>query len=97
MNAPGRIGICRHYGIDPLGLIGSGALLVTVRAHRTRGLLPAWARRGSVGQLVGSVARGRGVRAFRLGGQVAVPWLVRDEIITALGRVRSRRPRLSPS
>jgi hydrogenase maturation factor len=91
--------ICRHYGIDPLGLIGSGALLVTVRPDRTHGLLRAWARRGIVGHLVGSVARGRGVRAFRLGRQVAFPWLVRDEIITALGRVRSRarRRRLSPS
>jgi hydrogenase maturation factor len=91
--------ICCHYGIDPLGLIGSGALLVTVRADRTASLLRAWARRGIPGHLVGSVARGRGVRAFRLGRRVEFPWLVRDEIITALGsaRSRTRRLRLSPS
>jgi len=84
--------ICRHYGIDPLGLIGSGALLVTVGARRAPSLLHAWARRGIVGEVIGSVARGRGVRAFQRGRQLAFPWRVRDEIITALGRATPGAP-----
>jgi hydrogenase maturation factor len=83
---PPTAGICRHYGIDPLGLIGSGALLATVAARRTPALLRAWARRGVAGHVIGSVASGRGVRAVRAGHHVAFPWRARDEIITALGR-----------
>jgi hydrogenase maturation factor len=80
--------ICRHYGIDPLGLIGSGALLVAAPAVRAPGLLRAWARRGIAGRIIGSIARGRGVRAVRQGRHRPFPWLVRDEIIVALGRSR---------
>jgi hydrogenase maturation factor len=76
--------ICRHYGIDPLGLIGSGALLVTVPARAAAGLLRAWARRAITGQVIGSVESGRGVRAMRNGRPVAFPWIARDEIIDAL-------------
>jgi hydrogenase maturation factor len=76
--------ICRHYGIDPLGLIGSGALLVAVSATRAAKLLRAWARRGIVGHAIGSVRPGRGVAATRQGRRVPFPWVARDEIITAL-------------
>ena len=78
--------ICGHYAIDPLGLIGSGALLVAVPAARVSSLLRAWARRDVAGRVIGSIAPGRGVRAMRHGRRVPFPWLVRDEIITALAR-----------
>ena len=78
--------ICRHFGIDPLGLIGSGALLVTAPAARGSRMLRAWARRGIAGRVIGSVGPGRGVRAVRHGRRVPFPWRVRDEIITALGQ-----------
>ena len=81
--------VCRHYGIDPLGLIGSGALLATVRPSRAPSLLRAWARHGISGQIIGSVVSGRSVHAVRAGRPVAFPWVARDEIITALGRHRS--------
>ena len=86
--------ICRHYGIDPLGLIGSGALLVATPADRVARLLRAWARQKIVGRVIGSIASGRGVRAWRRGRRVPFPWLVRDEIITALGQART--PTASP-
>ena len=86
--------ICRHYGIDPLGLIGSGALLVTVSPNRVVGLLRAWARRGIAARSIGTVERGRGIRAVRGGRRVPFPWLARDEIITALERRAAER--LSP-
>ena len=82
---PATAAICRYYAIDPLGLIGSGALLVAVPAAGAGPLLAAWARAGIAGRLIGRVERGRGVRARRDGRRAAFPWLVRDEIITALG------------
>ena len=85
--------ICRHYRIDPLGLIGSGALLVAISASRVSRLLSAWARRGIEASEIGSVARGRGVRATRQGRRVTFPWVSRDEIITALSAVRTRKRR----
>jgi hydrogenase maturation factor len=83
--------ICQHYGIDPLGLIGSGALLVAAPAARVWRLLRAWARQGIGGRIIGSVESGRGVHAVRHGRRQPFPWLVRDEIITALSRARHRR------
>jgi hydrogenase maturation factor len=85
---PPTAGICRHYAIDPLGLIGSGALLVAVPAARVPGLLAAWTRAGIAGRDIGGIEAGRGVRARRHGRRVSFPWIARDEIITALRRRR---------
>jgi hydrogenase maturation factor len=82
--------ICRHFRIDPLGLIGSGALLATVPAFKAADLLRAWARRGIAGRVIGSVRSGRGVYATREGRRVPFPWLARDEIITALAEGRTK-------
>jgi hydrogenase maturation factor len=93
---PETAAVCRHFGLDPLGLIGSGALLVTIAADRTAGLLRAWARRSIAGRVIGRVERGHGVRAVRNGRPASFPWVVRDEIIEALGGPRGsggRRPR----
>jgi hydrogenase maturation factor len=89
--------VCRHYAIDPLGLIGSGALLVAVPAARVSSLLRAWERRDIAGRVIGSIAQGRGVRAVRHGRRVPFPWLVRDEIITALARPVDRGLERSPA
>ncbi|HXD95042.1 MAG TPA: AIR synthase family protein [Candidatus Acidoferrum sp.] len=78
--------ICSYYGIDPLGLIGSGALLVAAPAPRASRLLRAWARHRIAGRVIGSIASGRGVRARLHGRRLPFPWVVRDEIITALER-----------
>lgn len=81
---PQTAAICRHYGIDPLGLIGSGALLVALPRARAPGLLRVWADNGIPGHVIGSVAGGRGVRARRHGRRASFPWLARDEIIEVL-------------
>ena len=88
---PPTVRICGHYGIDPLGLIGSGALLVAAPPTQVARVLRGWARRGIAGRVIGSVASGRGVRAVRRGRRVPFPWRVRDEILTALAPVTARR------
>jgi len=76
--------LCRHFGIDPLGLIGSGALLATIAPARAPRLLQAWSRQGVHGVVIGRVDRGRGVRAYRRGRRVRFPWIAQDEIVKAL-------------
>jgi hydrogenase expression/formation protein HypE len=76
--------LCAYFGIDPLGLIGSGALLATIRPARASRLLRAWRRRGIPAAVIGRVERGRGVRAFRAGRATRFPWIAQDEIVKAL-------------
>ena len=77
--------LCRHFGIDPLGLIGSGALLVAIASSRVAPLLRAWERHGIAGHVIGRVETGRGVLARRSGRPVPFPWVAQDEIVKALG------------
>jgi hydrogenase expression/formation protein HypE len=77
--------LCRHFGIDPLGLIGSGALLATIASSRVAPLLRAWQRDGIAGHVIGRVEGGRGVVARRSGRPVPFPWVAQDEIVKALG------------
>jgi hydrogenase expression/formation protein HypE len=93
---PETVAICRPYGIDPLGLIGSGALLVTAPAPRVSALLRAWARRGIGGRVIGAVASGGGVHAMRQGRRAPFPWVARDEIIEALTSSTPQRGRALP-
>jgi hydrogenase maturation factor len=88
--------ICRHFGLDPVGLIGSGALLVAIAAGRTDALLRAWARQGVPGRVIGRVERGRGVRAFRNGRPASLPWIAGDEIIKALAAAPGAGGRCRP-
>jgi hydrogenase maturation factor len=76
--------LCRHFGIDPLGLIGSGALLVAIASSRAAALLRAWRRDGVVAHVIADVERGHGVAARRRGRPVAFPWVAQDEIVKAL-------------
>jgi hydrogenase maturation factor len=76
--------LCRHFGIDPLGLIGSGALLVAIASSRVVALVRAWRRDGIVGHVIGQIERGHGVVARRDGRPVPFPWVAQDEIVKAL-------------
>jgi hydrogenase maturation factor len=83
--------VCRHFDIDPLGLIGSGALLVAIAARRAAALLRAWRRDGIVGHVIGQIERGHGIVARRAARPVPFPWVAQDEIVKALSRRRARR------
>jgi len=78
--------LCEYFEIDPLGLIGSGALLATVEANRAARLLRAWRRIGVDGHPIGQVEAGHGLLATRGGQPIEFPWVAQDEIIRALAR-----------
>lgn len=65
--------ICRLMEIDPLGLIGSGSLLICCRKGTEADLLSALGRNGIAATLIGEVAeKGIGVEAHD--GRQPVPW-----------------------
>lgn len=68
--------LCRHFGLDPLGLISSGTLIITTR---DAGLREDLERRGIPVYDIGQVVRD-GKREVRRGGSALRPF-DRDEII----------------
>ncbi len=53
--------LCRHLGIDPLGLIGSGSLLILVRPAGEQSLLRALGEAGVTATSIGQVETGTGL------------------------------------
>ncbi len=72
--------LCAHFGLRPLGLIASGALLLTISERRTTALLGAFRSRGIRAAVVGAVEAGRGVAAYRAGKRTRFEWSSRDEL-----------------
>jgi hydrogenase expression/formation protein HypE len=72
--------LCAHLGLRPLGLIGSGALLLTISARRAGSLLRALARRRIPASVIGTMRSGRGVEAYRGAKRVRFDWSQRDEL-----------------
>ncbi len=65
--------VCRCLDIDPMGLIGSGSLLIVCRAEVSDNLMQAIGEAGVAVACIGEVKQpGQGVAALREG--VAVPW-----------------------
>jgi hydrogenase expression/formation protein HypE len=76
--------LCDRFGLRPLGLIASGALLLTISAPRAGRLLASFRRRRIPATVIGTVKAGRGVDAYRAGRRVRFQWSPRDEL-TRLG------------
>lgn len=76
--------LCAHFGLLPLGLIGSGALLLTIPATRASSLVGALRRRRIPVACIGSVATGRGVTTHCSGKRVRFVWSPRDELTKLL-------------
>jgi len=73
--------ICRAVGIDPMGLIGSGSLLITCRPGRTDALVSALREAEIEASVVGEVlGPGRGIEAADEQGPVAWPAFEADEL-----------------
>jgi hydrogenase maturation factor len=72
--------LCAHFGLDPLGLIGSGALLAAVRSESVSTMLRALKAHRIPARVIGRVVRGRGVEARRAGRRVRFRWSECDEL-----------------
>jgi hydrogenase expression/formation protein HypE len=72
--------LCAHFGLRPLGLIGSGALLMTLPEHQVAMLSRALTRRHIPAVVIGAVTRGSGVEARRGSKRVRFEWSQRDEL-----------------
>jgi len=83
---PQTAGICAALDIQPLGLIGSGSLLIVCRPAAADGLLQAINARGIAAAGVGEVKQpGQGVSAFRNGASAHWPEFEVDEIARLFG------------
>jgi hydrogenase maturation factor len=73
--------VCRLVDVDPLGLIGSGSLLMVCRPDTAEALMAAIGAEGIPVAWIGDVsAPGQGVRAHRNGKHVPWPKFEVDEI-----------------
>jgi hydrogenase maturation factor len=73
--------VCDLLGIDPLGLIGSGSLLIVCRPETVDNLMQALAAEDIAVTHIGAIKRpGQGVRAHRNDGRVTWPEFAVDEI-----------------
>ena len=81
--------MCAALGLDPLGVIASGALLLTCSPAETDRLLSAWAGRGIAGAVIGRVMpEGAGCVLVSGNEARALPRFPRDEI----ARLFAERP-----
>ncbi|MFQ6057674.1 MAG: AIR synthase family protein [Anaerolineae bacterium] len=73
--------LCREFGLDPLGVIASGSLLITVPSADSARVVAALERAGIAAAVIGRVWEvGRGVKLEVDGELVDLPWFERDEI-----------------
>lgn len=86
--------VCEALGLDPLGLIGSGSLLVVCRPETVAPLCAALHREGVAATEIARFVDGpRGVRAVAEGRPAAWPRFAADEAARAIA---ARRARPSP-
>ena len=77
--------ICKALGIDPLGLLGSGSLLITLPKHQANDLVSCLATNGVFSREIGLVKTGSGkVLWKRTTGTEPFPSFDRDEFARLL-------------
>jgi len=73
--------LCQALGLDPLGVIASGALLLTCPSGQAERLVAAWEAEGITGRIIGSVGPlETGLRLVGAGREVPLPRFPRDEV-----------------
>jgi len=78
--------LCREFYLDPMGVIASGALLLTLSPEETSALLERFAREGIEATPIGKITtRENGIRAKDARGERDLPYFERDEIAKIFG------------
>jgi hydrogenase maturation factor len=79
--------LCRHYGLDPLGLIASGSLLIMVEPSDSGKIMRSLEEAGVPAAKIGRITRKeQGVKIESEGGIKDLPRFDRDEIAKILER-----------
>jgi hydrogenase maturation factor len=83
---PETAAFCQALGLDPLGVIASGALLATAPRDSAQQMVAALDAAGIQAAVIGSVEEGPArVDVKRAGGLVALPSFERDELAQLFG------------
>jgi len=78
--------LCREYGLDPLGLISSGALLAALPEEEAEAALAILQKAGIHAAIIGAVTpAGEGLRMRRGGEIMPLPAFPRDEFARLVG------------
>jgi hydrogenase expression/formation protein HypE len=78
---PECLTLCSHYGLDPLGLIASGSLLIAINPRDTGKVLKALKDNGIAGANIGKILpKGHGLKIKRGGELRDLPVFKSDEI-----------------
>ncbi|MFZ3136770.1 MAG: AIR synthase-related protein [Thermodesulfovibrionales bacterium] len=73
--------LCRHYGLDPLGLIASGSLLIAVNPRDTEKVLEALNNNGVAATKIGKILpKEHGLKIKRGNEVLELPVFDRDEV-----------------
>jgi hydrogenase maturation factor len=79
--------LCRHFGLDPLGLIASGSLLITVEPSDSENVIRSMKEADISARKIGRITtKEGGVKIGRKGGIMDLPRFARDEIARILER-----------
>ena len=82
--------ICRVLDLDPLGLIGSGSLLICCRPTKTEPMIQKLASQDIAATVIGKVLEpGEGITAFDHGQPASWPQFETDEITTLFNRAKA--------
>ncbi len=81
---PSTTAICEHFGINPLGLISSGTLLLTIRADKWRGLEKVLQSENIPARVIGTVTQEPGIQARLNGKVVPFTYSETDELVKVL-------------
>ena len=72
--------LCDAFGLDPLGLIASGALLATVRSAQAEAVISRCREQGWQAAVIGRLTDDGGLRAYQDGRRVDFPTFAADEL-----------------
>ncbi len=76
--------ICRFFNLNPLGLISSGTLLLTIPPHRWPVLQSVFQTEGIVAQVIGTMRQENGISAFAGGKPASFTYSETDELAKVL-------------
>lgn len=77
--------ICEHFGIDPLGLLSSGALLLTIPQRKADAFIDHAASEGIEACVIGKITRkSEGLKIMEAGSKAQLRYSQKDEVLRVL-------------